>query len=465
MKTLLKYKLLLLVSVLLSACAGDKHLSEVTYFGGKIINPKDSKIFFYSGDKLLDSAKLSEKNKFIFKFDSIQEGMYTFMHGPEVQFIFLEPTDSLLLRLNTWDFDESLVYSGKGADKNNLLINLFLVNEKEDKLFYDYYTLNDHLFDNKVDSLLKEKRSLLTSFKSENVEISPLFEKYANAIIELPLYTKKEAYPYRHEKAMKLKEHMHTPPKFYKFRKNIDLNDKELHSLYVFHDYLKTYLYHLSYEKQVLSDHKEPMAVNFLQAVADYVSDESLKNQLLDEGIWNVTLSDYLSKDQAEKAHKIFFDNCTNEKLAKNITLMVKAKKTLPKNATLPELAVLNSYDNKVLINDVIKGATSVIYFWPKGYRQMDNMAKRVRYLENRYPNIQFIGVNAAQTHKEWKQYIKSYKLKDKNQFQIDRATENDWLHINHSRAIVVNKEGTVTNNFTHLSSRNIEYQLQELDK
>ena len=130
MRPLLKYKLLLLLIVLLNACIGDKQVAETTYFGGKIINPKDSKVFFYSGNEIIDSVKLSKKNKFIFKFDSIAEGIYTFAHGPEVQYVFLEPADSLLLRLNTWDFDESLVFSGKGADKNNLLINLLLANGK-----------------------------------------------------------------------------------------------------------------------------------------------------------------------------------------------------------------------------------------------------------------------------------------------------------------------------------------------
>ena len=465
MKNLLKYKLLLLLIVLLTACVSDKQLTETTYFGGKIINPKDSKVFFYDGHKLIDSVKLSKKNKFIFKFDSIKKGMYTFMHGPEVQFVFLQPTDSLLLRLNTWDFDESLVFSGKGAERNNLLINLFLINEKEDKLFYNYYTLNDNLFDRKIDSLLKEKRSLLISFNNENTEVSPLFEKYANAIIELPLYTKKEAYPYRHERAMKLKEHPHMHPKFYKFRKKINLNDKDLQHLYVFHDYIKTYLYHLSYEQEVLSNHKEPMTVNFLQAVSDNVTNEELKNKLLDEGIWNVTLSNYLTKEQKEKAYNVFFKNCSNEKLTKSISLMIKAKEILPKDATLPKLIVLNSYNNKVLINDVIKGATSVIYFWPKSYRQMENMVKRVKYLENKYPSVQFIGVNASQTQDNWKHYIKSYKLKDKTQFRLNNTANNDWIFIDYSRAILLNKKGRVANGFTHLSSRNIEYQLKKLEK
>ena len=38
-----------------------------------------------------------------------------------------------MFRLNTLDFDESLVFTGEGAKKNNYLINLFLEHEKEEK--------------------------------------------------------------------------------------------------------------------------------------------------------------------------------------------------------------------------------------------------------------------------------------------------------------------------------------------
>ena len=45
------------------------------------------------------------------------------------------PTDSVLMYLNTWDFDESLIFSGKGGSKNNFLINLYLQQEKNEKNF------------------------------------------------------------------------------------------------------------------------------------------------------------------------------------------------------------------------------------------------------------------------------------------------------------------------------------------
>ncbi len=466
MRPLLQYKLLLLLLVLFSACVGDKHLTEVTYFGGKIINPKDSKVFFYSGDKLIDSVKLSEKNKFIFKFDSIKEGMYTFVHGPEIQFIFLQPSDSLLLRLNTWDFDESLVFSGKGAERNNLLINLFLVKEKEDKLFYKYYALNDSLFNLKIDSLLKERHELYSNFKKENEEgISQLFDKHVNAIIEFPLYVQKEAYPYRHKKALGLTEYPHMNPKFYKFRKHIDIDDPELSSLYVFRDYVRTYLSHVSYEKELVHGKESPMAVNFLETVAENINNEALKNRLLDEAIWSVSLNDELPKHQKEKAKKIFFEHCNDEKLTKGLHLLVKAQEALPNQTALPELTVVNSFNNRLLINDAVKGSNAVIYFWPENLRQLENLAKRVRYLEKQHPSVLFVGIDARHPEKKWKHYIKSHKFKVKEQFQLDKGLAPDWLYVDHSRAILINKNGIVTNSFTHLSSRSINYQLKKLEK
>ncbi len=466
MKPLLKYKLLLLSIAFLSACVSDKQLAETAYLGGKIVNPKDAKVYFYKGQQLLDSAKLSAKNKFFFKFDSIQEGMYTFMHGPEVQYIFMQPADSLLLRLNTWDFDESLVFSGKGADRNNLLINLFLVKEKEEKLFYDFYTLNDSLFNVKIDSIFSTRNELYTTFKNESDEaVSPLFDKMVSAIIELPLYVQKEAYPYRHKKALGLSEYPHMHPKFYKYRKYIDINDEELAPLYVFHEYVKTYLSHISYEKELVHGKESPMAINFLEIVAEKIENEEIKNRLLDEAIWSVSLNDDITDHQKEKANKIFFDHCSNQKLTNELNNMFKAQKKLPNNTNLPTLAALNSFNNKVLINDVVKESNAVLYFWPENIRQLENLSKRVRYLKKVHPNILFIGIDANQSEKKWKHNVKSHKFTIKEQFQLDRQSVPEWLHVDHSRAILINKHGVVTNGFSHLSSRNIERQLKKLEK
>ena len=78
----------------------------------------------------VDSLKLDDKNRFLTKLDNHKNGLYKFYHNREYQYINLEKGDSLLLRLNTFAFDESLFFTGKGAEKNNFYIELFLLNEK-----------------------------------------------------------------------------------------------------------------------------------------------------------------------------------------------------------------------------------------------------------------------------------------------------------------------------------------------
>ena len=72
--------------------------------------------------------------------------MYYFRHGNENQYIYLEPQDSLMLRLNTWDFDESIVFAGKGAERNNILIDCFLQEERDNKMFYELNQLTPDNF-------------------------------------------------------------------------------------------------------------------------------------------------------------------------------------------------------------------------------------------------------------------------------------------------------------------------------
>ena len=455
MKLLLKYKLLLISFLIISGCVSDKNITNNTYFGGKIINPKSNKVYFYEGDKLLDSAKINDKNKFTFKFDSLKVGLYTFEHGREFQFIFLEPNDSLLMRLNTWDFDESLVFSGKGAEKNNLLLNIFLENEKEDKFVFKYYTLNVTLFEHKLDSLLQLKKLLYKHYQEDVVESSPLFDEYINAAIYLPIYKKKEAYPYNHKKALKLEEYPHISPTFYKYRKDIDLNNENLQNFRAYNDYIRTYVMHLSYEKCVINEGSH-MMVNFIETTANHIKIDQVKNRLLREGMWRVLLDEDITESEKNRAQEIFFKNCTDTILTSNIKKLISASKFPEKGSQLPGIDLIGIEGNKLNIRELTKDQNTVIYFWPKQLRQIENLAKRVNYLEKQNPNIQFIGINSNNIDYNWKSYIKSNKFNASKQFQLDRqTTQNDWLFIDYSRTILVDKNGNIINGFTHITNNN----------
>src|SRR5690606_1770533 len=87
--------------------------------------------------------------------------LYHFDHHPELQYVYLERGDSLMIRLNTEDFDESLIFSGKGEEINNFLIEMFLSAEEELPIIYGYSGLDPDQFDHKLDSLENIKTGLL----------------------------------------------------------------------------------------------------------------------------------------------------------------------------------------------------------------------------------------------------------------------------------------------------------------
>ncbi len=463
MKRLLKYKLLLIILVLISSCASDRNMTDATYFGGKIINPKSKGVYFYKNNELLDSAQLDVKNKFLFKFDSLQVGLYTFEHGNEIQFLFLEPSDSLLLRLNTWDFDESLVFSGKGAEKNNLLLNMFLENEKDDKFILNYYSLNDSLFEVKIDSLLKLKKLLYKQYREEVTDVNPLFDKFMNAAIHLPLYKKKEAYPFRNKMALKLQKYPTINPIFYKYRKEVDFKDEDLQNFYAYTSYIRDYLRHLSFEKTIINEGSN-VKTNFIEATVNHLHIDDLQSRFLYEGMWNVMLDDQIIDSETKRAQELFFENCKDSNLKDRIDKLVKASESPKRGAPFPTLKVYNFEDDQIAIHKHIKGFNSVLYFWPKGTRQIVDLAKRVDYLERKHPTLKFVGIDANHVDYNWKSYVKANKFNPVNQFRLDtKSNDNDWLLINYSRIILVDKNGVLRNGFTHFSNRKLERQLQKL--
>ena len=117
-----------LLIVILTSCTNN----ENTFFGGKILNPSSDKISLYKNDILIDESIIDSSGNFQIFIDSINSGLFNFYHDPEFQYIILEKNDSLKIRLNTLDFDESLVYTGSGSGKNNFLMDVFLRSEQDE---------------------------------------------------------------------------------------------------------------------------------------------------------------------------------------------------------------------------------------------------------------------------------------------------------------------------------------------
>ncbi len=455
------------VLALMFSCRTSENEKNITFFGGKIKNPKGKYVYLAKDEFTIDSAKINEQSRFKFSLDSISEGIYTFKHGPEFQYLYLQPTDSLLIYLNTWDFDESLIFSGKGGAQNNFLINIFLQQEKNEKKFKHLFGLDEESFSKEIDSeTLKLNNQYLELLESEDNKATDFFKKVADVAINYPFYYLKEQYPFYHKKVNKLKSFPKLNDSFYAFRDNIDLNDKSLMFYGSYYSYLKTHLHHLAYAEKIKYPDSCNVDLNFMKIVKKKIKIESVKNDLLAKGIWGAITNESLKNKEFKDIEEFFLINCSDEELKSEIIKSISQKEKLNFGDTLPSIMLINNKKKETTINQLLKDTPTVIYFWPKDLGKVELLIEQLNELKKKYPNYLFIGIERERSFDDWNKFISNKELDSKDQYKIDKNCDfYPWFEGNMARTILLDKDGIIQNGYLFFSTKTLDYYLKNLKK
>lgn len=110
-----------------------------TSLKGKLINPNSDKCYLYAfkEDKknhsrtktLLDTSLVSSDGSFAMAFNIKEQTNTIFYDGTEQTTVLFDVGDDLTLSLNTKMFDATIMFSGKGAEKNNAIKNCFIISQ------------------------------------------------------------------------------------------------------------------------------------------------------------------------------------------------------------------------------------------------------------------------------------------------------------------------------------------------
>ena len=461
MNRLFKYCFLILSIAAIGSCTTSKK-EHRTYFGGKIIHPKTDFVLLYKNDQLIDSLFLDKEDKFLGSFKNFEEGFYYFLHGNENQYIYFEPKDSISIRLNTWDFDESLVFSGIGAEKNNMLIDCFLENEKEryNHTIYSFYNLNPNDFKGKLDSLLNIRQVKINDFKSRQVKLPEHYSKILDIIAKYPIYNRFERYPAKHKEIHKTDSILSLDSKFYSYRENINLNDGDLMYLRPYTQYIVNRLYNNIYEQGYSSKSNE-FTVALLNTVNENIKSEKLKNTFLKQ----MVINDFLENSTCninKDAFFTYFKLSTDIEDKKEIQRLLNDVKKLHGGNKLPAFDVLDFNNTKHTITSLTKNKNSVIYLWNPGYISREYLSSRINYLTKEFPKLNFIGVKISSNTMQ--SPIKGIDIKQ--QFFINSNSKaNEFLSSELPRTLLINKKGKIVNGFASINSPTILKQLKALQK
>ncbi|MBT8221631.1 MAG: transaldolase, partial [Eudoraea sp.] len=386
----------------------DSNTSSV-FFAGEIVNPTTNKVVLYKGDTPLDTAFLDMSNRFVMKLDSVSEGLHHFQHHPEEQYVYLEKGDSIQLRLNTINFDESLVFSGTGEAINNFMVEMFLAAEKEEQEIYDLYQLEPETFAAKMDSLREMKLSSLEVINAE-ADLSKEAFKMANAGIVYGSYIYMEAYPFYHRRKTGEKTMHNLPDNFYSYRNIIDFNDEDLTYLRPYYNFMKYHLGNLSYmecksdcgDRHMSAGRRLHLNRHKLRLIDSLVQQRELRDNLYR----NVAMDYLLKRDTEENLSQFMADfkklSANNRHMAE-INRLYEGIKRMQPNMSLPELVLYSAEEKPVALSELSNGKKTVFYFWSGSEMgHFRNINKRIGKLSVQYPDHNFIGINLRTDMARW---------------------------------------------------------------
>jgi len=468
----------LMLLLTLVGCKKNTNDAEgAAYFGGEIINPTNDYVLLYSPNsqsETSDTLFLNGSNRFFTKLDPLQSGLYTFIHGGQYQMVLLEPQDSVMLRLNTIDFDESLVFTGSGAKKNNFLVKIFLENEADQGNFMNISQMEPERFEKYIDSARNERLSELSKF-SDKKTLSPLFDKIAETSINYSYYSTKEMYPFAYYGYRNLRNYKELPAQFYAYRDDIDYNIGTLSDFFIYNRFLYSHFNNMALEEFYANSdeqaifNKNSVIYNLekLKLMYDRISNDTIKNKLLRN-----TARDFISvcEDSTDVAVIVdsYLSKSTNPQDKEYIQGLSTAIRKLKPGKVIPDVDLVN-YDNEIHALSTIITQPTVIYFWSSNLKiHYKNSHFKIMDLKKKYPNINFIAININDNDKKyWKKTLDEFKFSSENEYQFkDPINAKQTLVINTVyKMIMIDEDLRIVDTYYNMFHNSFEDKLKELNQ
>lgn len=447
-----------ILNLLLFASCNKKFENDnfTAYFGGEVTNPQNRYVLFLKDNEVIDTLPLDRNNRFFKKFDSLAPGLYTFKHEPEYQYVYFDKNDSIMVRMNSNDFDESVIFCGRGEEKNNFLMEMYLKNDADRSKMFSIFDYDVAKFSKTIDSTYSSRKAFYES-KKEKIKWNDDFDLYAKASLDFPYFTKKEIYPVVHELRTGEKLQDKLPSDFYDFRKEINFNNELLTHYSPFVKYLTYLLNNLALEKtssefSMMSDNSLEMNVAKLNIADTLFTNPVIKNTVLD----NIAFA-YLLEDQHLENNKKFLERysqlSTDKSNENEITQIGNAIKNMKPGNALPTLELISTEGETLKSSDVINKKTVIIFWTENAESHLVGVHKKALELKKKFPEYQFVAINVDDNQAKWKNELNKYDFTGIREYRIKNFDElrEKWVITKIQRAIITDSKGTISDAFVNL--------------
>ena len=417
---MLKNKYLIFLIIVLAFSCDFIKKNKKSYFSGKIIKKTNDKISLLKDQVILKESYVSKEGIFYMSLDSIKDGLYNFKHLPEFQYLIIENGDSLVLRLNAVDFDESLVFTGIGSPKNNYLIDIFLNHENEERFIKSLMMKKPLPFRKSIDSLLDLKISKFKKFKKNN-KLNYTSIMIMEHAIKLPLYSNIEAYISGIKQNNVIKNINNN---FYDYRDEIDFNIQELSNFKPYLDYI---ILRTNNQSGIDLNSLSNLYLQFNLDRINFVN-SSISNPVIKSQILRYIAFEYLLKENIliniDTFLYEFLKISVNKKNNIEIKQLYENISLLQKGNHIPEIELITVIKENIFINNIYSNKPVIYVFW--SYDQNSHqigLFNKINEFLNTNKKYNFHCININSDVEKWREYL-GFIQKNKN---IKHFIANDF--------------------------------------
>ena len=445
---------LIIASVFFNSCYKKVANSRV-FFGGQIINPSSNYLILYKNNITIDCLLLDSNNSFKRSFNYLEPGIYKIEHIPEYQTVLLEPGDSIWARVNSLDFKKSITFSGKGASKNNFLIDMEIKLENESDFLSSKYSFESDLFSLIIDSLVTEKINQWRNMDSIN-DLTAFAQKVTMASYVYPYGTLRERYALLRGTNWALLKNR----KYFKYRQFFNFEETDLAFFDPYIDYVLNFLNEKSLDSSnyyFQNKQKTEFNIKRLQILENEIFGRELKNNIARAIAYDEILNFDNHSEHDNFLQYYFAVNSNTTFLAEVLSLHNDIKK-MEKGSVLPEINIQNSKLETVSSNIIFNRKPTVIYFWSQS--QMNHYRKTLRILEmlkKEKPEYRYVGISIQPLNKMALQVNEILKQNIEDQFAIinfENASKK-WIITLLNKSIVIDSNGKIANGFANFFDAN----------
>jgi hypothetical protein len=381
----LSYLQILPILLLFSCHYISQERTNETKIRAVVVNPKKTDFYiskdFFQQD--VDTLILDADNEVVKKIEISQEGLYLLHLFPEFQTIYLKPGDSLSMHINVDEFDESLSFSGGLGFENNLLIDLFLINEKQNTLYFkNRSVLTKKQLLKQIDSFALIKKDLLKEYDSELKNTSEKFKKI------IDLYTKITAYSIKEDYISK-----HPNEKFSnKFLSHRNILKEPIidHSIINLFSFLDAYFRNTIHHK---NKSKEEVHQLLIENCNKKIYDKDFRSVVLTRYCYEYISNYKMSRE--DTIIKAYFSLIKSDKNRKYCKKLIRKNMLLANNKKFPSVKLIDKNGNLILSDSLLKDKKTIVSFWDLYWKKSFNSNhKKIIDITDNYTDLQVVVLN-----------------------------------------------------------------------